>query len=155
MWLYSCFSITWWDGHVGVQNNGKMSLKFCIMIKSNSWKYFFRYCSVHQHGCPDVTWKPRIGQVRSQKPTYKWLRIICHKMKCLVITLYWKHANPYNIFRSAEEWRRREPCMYTLNCQLDREDVTLIVQFISTVRNQKLDWYSAVDNEQFTFSYIY
>ena len=29
-------SLTWWDGHVGVQNNGKMSLQFCIMIESNS-----------------------------------------------------------------------------------------------------------------------
>ena len=27
--------------HVGVQNNGKMSLKFCIIIESNSQKTFF------------------------------------------------------------------------------------------------------------------
>ena len=26
--LYSWFSLTWWDGHVGVENNGKMLLKF-------------------------------------------------------------------------------------------------------------------------------
>ena len=25
----SWFSLMWWDGHVGVQTNGKMSLKFC------------------------------------------------------------------------------------------------------------------------------
>ena len=31
----------WWDGHVGVQNNGKMSLKFCIIIESNSQETFF------------------------------------------------------------------------------------------------------------------
>ena len=36
----SWFSLTWWDGHVGVQNNGKMSLKFSIMIESNSQKNF-------------------------------------------------------------------------------------------------------------------
>ena len=45
------FSLMWWDGHVGVQNNCKMSLKFCIIIESNS---------VHQNGRRDVTWKPRI-----------------------------------------------------------------------------------------------
>ena len=37
---YSWFSLTWWDGHVGVQNNDKMSLKFCIIIESNSQKTF-------------------------------------------------------------------------------------------------------------------
>ena len=36
----SWFSLTWWDGHVGVQNNGKMSLTFCIIIESNSQKTF-------------------------------------------------------------------------------------------------------------------
>ena len=35
------FSLMWWDGHVGVQNNGKMSLKFCIIVESNSQKTFF------------------------------------------------------------------------------------------------------------------
>ena len=53
------FSLPWWDDHVGVQNNGKMSLKFCIIVESNS-QDFFRYCSVHQHSRHDVTWKPRI-----------------------------------------------------------------------------------------------
>ena len=38
---YSWFSVTWWDGHVGVQDNGKMSLKFCIIIESKSQKTFF------------------------------------------------------------------------------------------------------------------
>ena len=52
------FSLTWWDGHVGVQNNVKISLKFCIIV--NSRKTFFLYSSVHQHGRRDVTWKPRI-----------------------------------------------------------------------------------------------
>ena len=37
--FYSWFSLTWWDGHV--QNNGKMSLKFCIIIEQNSQKNFF------------------------------------------------------------------------------------------------------------------
>ena len=37
----SWFSLRWWDGQVGVQNNGKMSLKFCIIVKSNSQKIFF------------------------------------------------------------------------------------------------------------------
>ena len=37
----SWFSVTWWDGHVGAQNNGKMSLKFCIITESNSQKTFF------------------------------------------------------------------------------------------------------------------
>ena len=37
----SWFSLTWWDGHVGVQNNGKMSLKFCIIIESNCQKNVF------------------------------------------------------------------------------------------------------------------
>ena len=53
------FSLTWWEDHVGVQNNGKMSLKFCIIVESNS-QDFFRYCSLHQHSRHDVTWKPRI-----------------------------------------------------------------------------------------------
>ena len=35
---YSWVALTWWGGHVGVQNNGKMSLKFCIIIESNSQK---------------------------------------------------------------------------------------------------------------------
>ena len=34
-------SLTWWDCQVGVQNSGKMSLKFCIIIESNSQKNFF------------------------------------------------------------------------------------------------------------------
>ena len=38
---YSWFSLTWWDGHVGVQNDGKMSLKFIIIIESNSQNTFF------------------------------------------------------------------------------------------------------------------
>ena len=29
------------NGHVGVQNNGKVSLKFCIIIESNSQNTFF------------------------------------------------------------------------------------------------------------------
>ena len=37
----SWFSLTRWDGHVGVEKNGKMSLKFCIIIESNSQKTFF------------------------------------------------------------------------------------------------------------------
>ena len=52
---YTWFSLTWWDGLVGVQNNGKIQLKFCITIESN-----FGYCSVHQHGRRDVTLKARI-----------------------------------------------------------------------------------------------
>ena len=39
--VYSWFSLTWCDGHVGLQNNGKMSLKFCIIIESNSQRTFF------------------------------------------------------------------------------------------------------------------
>ena len=35
---------TWWDGHVGVQNNRKWPHKFCIIIESNSQKTF--YCIV-------------------------------------------------------------------------------------------------------------
>ena len=41
-WHNSCFSPTWWNGHVGIQNIGKMSLKFCIIIESKSQKDFFR-----------------------------------------------------------------------------------------------------------------
>ena len=37
---YSWFSLTWWDSHVGVKNNGIMSLKFFIIIESNSQKAF-------------------------------------------------------------------------------------------------------------------
>ena len=71
----SWFSIRWWDGHVGVQNNNcKMSLKFCIMIESKS-QDFFRYCSIQQRGHRDVTWKPRI-------PTY------LHSLKCQKIYSY-------------------------------------------------------------------
>ena len=42
---YSCswFSLAWWDGHVGVQNNGKMSLKFTIIIESNYFLIIFLY----------------------------------------------------------------------------------------------------------------
>ena len=32
----SWIATTWWDGHIGDQSNGKMSLKFCIIIESNS-----------------------------------------------------------------------------------------------------------------------
>ena len=34
----SWFSLMRRDGHVGVQNNGTMLLKFCIIIESNSQK---------------------------------------------------------------------------------------------------------------------
>ena len=33
---YTWFSLTWWAGLAGVQNNGNMQLKFCITIESNS-----------------------------------------------------------------------------------------------------------------------
>ena len=59
----SWFWFTWWDGHVSVQNNGKTSLKFCIIIESKS-QDFFPYCSVHQHGRRDVTWKLRLNLFR-------------------------------------------------------------------------------------------
>ena len=42
-----------------------MSLWVCIIIESFP-KYFFRYCSVHQHGRRDVTWKPRIPAFMSK-----------------------------------------------------------------------------------------
>ena len=38
---YSWFSLTWWDGHVGEQNNGKTSPKICVVIESNSQQIFF------------------------------------------------------------------------------------------------------------------
>ena len=38
---YSWYWLTWWDGHVGVQNNGKMSFKLHIIIESNSQKTVF------------------------------------------------------------------------------------------------------------------
>ena len=50
---FSWFSFMWCDSHVGVQNNGKMTLKFYIIIES----IFFCYCSVHQQGCRDVKWE--------------------------------------------------------------------------------------------------
>ena len=43
--LYSWFSLTWWGGHVGEQNNGKMSLKFCIIIASQIPKRLFTLLS--------------------------------------------------------------------------------------------------------------
>ena len=73
---YSWFSLTWWDGHVGAQNNGKMSLKFCIIIKSNSQKYFFRYCSVHQHGRRGVKWKPRILAFESYQKNFQNISLL-------------------------------------------------------------------------------
>ena len=39
--LNSWVALMWWGGHVGVQNNGKMTLKFCIIIESNCQKTFF------------------------------------------------------------------------------------------------------------------
>ena len=45
--LNSWFSLTWWDDHVGLQNYGKMSLKFCIMIESNSHENFPTWPSWH------------------------------------------------------------------------------------------------------------
>ena len=38
---YSWFSLTLWDGLVGVQNSGNMSRKFCTIIESNSQGLFF------------------------------------------------------------------------------------------------------------------
>ena len=37
---YRWFSITWWDGHFGAQNNSKSCPMFCIIIDSNSQKTF-------------------------------------------------------------------------------------------------------------------
>ena len=39
-----------------------MSLKFSLDNRIKFPKDFFRYCSVHQHGRRDVTWKRRIGE---------------------------------------------------------------------------------------------
>ena len=62
---YSWFSLTWWDG----QNNGKMPFKFCIITESN-FQDFFRYCSIHQHGRRDFTWKPRIYRAAKRQGKY-------------------------------------------------------------------------------------
>ena len=39
--FYSWFSFRWWDGHVGAQNDGKMSLNFYMIIELNSQKTSF------------------------------------------------------------------------------------------------------------------
>ena len=75
--LYSWFSLTWWDGHVGVQNNGKMLLKFCKIIESNSQKNVFtivlytNVAAVTSCEGRDVTWRPRIGRM---------FRYVCYNM---------------------------------------------------------------------------
>ena len=55
----SWFSLTWWDGHVRLQNNGEMSLNFCIMIESNSHKNFFAIV-LYTNMAAVKTWKPRM-----------------------------------------------------------------------------------------------
>ena len=54
---YRWFAVTWWDGHVGGQNNSKLWLVFCIIIESNSQKTFsLLFCT--------PTW-PRWRQVKT------------------------------------------------------------------------------------------
>ena len=53
-----------------------MSLKFCIIIESNSQKYFFCYCSVHQHGRRDVKWKPRILAFESYQKNFQKISLL-------------------------------------------------------------------------------
>ena len=41
MGLYSWITSTWWNGHLGCKkSNSKMSLKFCIIMESNSLLFF-------------------------------------------------------------------------------------------------------------------
>lgn len=56
-YLFSAF-IWRQGGRVGVLKK-VLTFKFCIIMALNS-NDFSRYCSVHQHGCCDVTEKPRI-----------------------------------------------------------------------------------------------
>ena len=56
----SWFSLKWWDSHIGVQNNGKMLLKFCIIIESKSFFTIVLYTNMA--AVMYVTWKPRISR---------------------------------------------------------------------------------------------
>ena len=72
---YRWFSVTWWDGHVGAQNNSKLWLVFCIIIESNSQKTFsLLFCA--------PTW-PRWRQV---KTTYRRILV---DIFCLISTGLW------------------------------------------------------------------
>ena len=59
-YLYSWFSLTWWDGHFGGQHNGRMLLKFCVITESNSQTTFLVVVLCTEHGRRDVMWQPRI-----------------------------------------------------------------------------------------------
>ena len=60
---YSWFSLTWWDGHVGEQNNGKMSLKFCWQQNQIPKRLFsLLFCTTNMSGVRSRK-KQRIGLV--------------------------------------------------------------------------------------------
>ena len=63
--VHSWFSLTWWDGHIGAQNNGQTSLKFgIIIIESKVPKKLFSllFCT--------PTWPPWRHRVLFCTPTW-------------------------------------------------------------------------------------
>ena len=73
-------------------------------------KDFFRYCSVHQHGRRDVTWKPRIAALLSVSLEIGCKLPIC---KSHIKTLVWKPRQiylicPFLFLPWIKELRKRE-----------------------------------------------
>ena len=88
--FYSWFSLTWWDGHACWCK--KQWQNFTQVLHNNRIKFpkdFFRYCSVHQHGHHDVTWKLRINLAWI---LIRWCSTHGNHAHCVWHTLMWFHS---------------------------------------------------------------
>ena len=93
------FAVTWWDGHVGGQNNSKLWLVFCIIIESNSQKTFSLLF------CPP-TW-PRWRQVKTIYCSFDVLD--------LVAIIVVKAPYSLSMFQALRNWGRRKVKRKALN----------------------------------------
>ena len=107
------FAVTWWDGHVGGQNNSKLWLVFCIIIESNSQKTFsLLFCT--------PTW-PRWHQVK----TIYW------DLLRYIIELAPNHQSrsQFNSFKG-----------YRQNCKLGNNQPCSLCSLTSLVRKAPVCW---------------
>ena len=85
--FYSWFSLAWWDGHIGVQNNGKISFKFCLIIESNSQRTFsLLFCT--------PTWPPWRHMKTENYCYYYYYR--CHHHYCFYYICYYNCCSHFH-----------------------------------------------------------
>ena len=107
-WFYpfldnSWVALTWWGEHVGVENNNKLSLKFCILIESNSQDSF----SLLYDGTIDCASLCKLHYCKSQirrwlsKYVIDFLLVLmidhCARLKVYLLSLIVQRCNCFSV----------------------------------------------------------